>query len=537
MSGDTRTGEVARLVLTAEDTARAMEGRLVSGDAESPIGRVSIDSRTVQPGDLFFAIRGERFDGHDFVDGALAAGAAGVVVSDRGRVAALHGTDGAAAGAGAESGEEASTAGVARAAAPDANGRAMAAIAIAIVIEVEDTTRALQALAREVRRGSRARVIAITGSAGKTTTKEVTAEFLALRYRTFRNRGNLNNHIGLPLSLIELRTRPEMAVVELGMSAPGEIRTLVGIAEPDVRVWTNVGEAHLESFPSVEAIADAKSEILENADGKDCLVINANDPRIVARARAFPGRVWTFGIDAPADVSATHVRDRGLAGVGATVRISAGLAARAFGGQQSEEEEVAASDRSVTVELATPLVGRANLANVLAGMAVALDAGVLPGELVARAATLAPAAHRGEVLRLASGVTVLDDAYNANPLAVTRALEVMAAEPHAARRVAVLGEMLELGPDSMRLHQACGREAVQAHVDLLITVGGDPARALGDAAVDAGLARAAVTHVADSSAAADLIETLVRPGDLVLVKGSRGIRLERVVERLHGAHG
>jgi UDP-N-acetylmuramoyl-tripeptide--D-alanyl-D-alanine ligase len=158
-------------------------------------------------------------------------------------------------------------------------------------------------------------------------------------------------------------------------------------------------------------------------------------------------------------------------------------------------------------------------------------------DLVERAKTLAPASHRGEVTRLASGVTVMDDAYNANPLAVQRALEVIAAEPSARRRVAVLGEMLELGPESARLHAACGRAAVQARVDVLVTVGGDPARALGDAAVEAGLARAAVTHVADSTAAADLVERLVQPGDLVLVKGSRGVRLERVVERLHGARG
>jgi UDP-N-acetylmuramoyl-tripeptide--D-alanyl-D-alanine ligase len=189
------------------------------------------------------------------------------------------------------------------------------------------------------------------------------------------------------------------------------------------------------------------------------------------------------------------------------------------------------------VELETPLLGRANLANVLAGMAVALDAGVPLPDLVERARTLTPASHRGEVRRLPSGITVMDDAYNANPLAVTRALEVIAAEPQARRRVAVLGEMLELGPESVRLHQSCGRAAVQARVDVLVTVGGDAARALGEGAVDAGLAREAVTHFADSAAAADAIEMLVQPGDVVLVKGSRGVRLERVVERLHGVQG
>jgi UDP-N-acetylmuramoyl-tripeptide--D-alanyl-D-alanine ligase len=484
--------------MTARDVAAAMNGRLVLGRPEARIDTVSIDSRTVKAGDLFFAIHGERFDGHDFVAGAIGSGAAGVVVH---RADSVEAARAAATGTGAAAG---ATAG-----------------ATPVVIEVEDTTRALQALARDVRRQSGARVVAITGSAGKTTTKEVTAAFLALRYRTFRNKGNLNNHIGLPLSLLELRTRPEMAVVELGMSAPGEIRTLVAIAEPDVRVWTNVGEAHLESFPSVDAIADAKAEILEGADRDACLVMNADDARVVERGRKFAGRVRSFGIEKPADVRATNVEDRGLDGMRAKVDIGA-----AFRDVEAE---------SVTLEI--PLLGRANLANVLAGMAVALDADVPLPAIVERAATLSPASHRGEVKRLASGVTVLDDAYNANPLAVRRALDVIASEPHARRRVAVLGEMLELGPESVRLHEECGRAAVRSKIDVLVTVGKESARALGEAAVAAGLARGAVTHFADSMAAAEAVAALVQPGDVVLVKGSRGVRLERVVERLHGAAG
>jgi UDP-N-acetylmuramoyl-tripeptide--D-alanyl-D-alanine ligase len=510
--------------MMARDVAAAMNGRLVCGRPDTRIDTVSIDSRTVQAGDLFFAIHGERFDGHDFVAGAIGSGAAGVVVHRADSVAAAResvaaGTTGAATGA---AGTE------------------------PVVIEVDDTTRALQALARDVRRQSGARVVAITGSAGKTTTKEVTAAFLALRYRTFRNKGNLNNHIGLPLSLLELRTRPEMAVVELGMSAPGEIRTLVAIAEPDVRVWTNVGEAHLESFPSVDAIADAKAEILESADRDACLVMNADDARVVERGRTFAGRVRSFGIDQPADVRATDVEDRGLDGMRATVRISTAFGdaeslragngfagGHAGAGHAGFDAAEKAEAESVTLEI--PLLGRANLANVLAGMAVALDAGVPLPAIVERAATLSPASHRGEVKRLASGVTVLDDAYNANPLAVRRALDVIASEPHARRRVAVLGEMLELGPESVRLHEECGRAAVRSKIDVLVTVGKESARALGEAAVAAGLARDAVSHFADSTAAADAVAALVRPGDVVLVKGSRGVRLERVVERLHGA--
>jgi UDP-N-acetylmuramoyl-tripeptide--D-alanyl-D-alanine ligase len=339
-----------------------------------------------------------------------------------------------------------------------------------------------------------------------------------------------------------------MAVVELGMSAPGEIRTLVAIAEPDVRVWTNVGEALLESFPSGDAIAVAKAEFLVGADRVDCLVRNADDARVVERGKTVAGRVRSFGIEKPADVRATNVEDRGLAGMRATVRISTsfgdaeslragdgypavgvGAGAAAFDAAEKAEAE--------TVTLEIPLLGRANLANVLAGMAVALDAGVPLPAIVERAATLSPASHRGEVKRLASGVTVLDDSYNANPLAVRKALDVIASEPHARRRVAVLGEMLELGPESVRLHEECGRAAVRSKIDVLVTVGKESARALGEAAVAAGLARAAVTHFADSTAAAEAVAALVQPGDVVLVKGSRGVRLERVVERLHGAAG
>src|SRR5206468_12825436 len=216
--------------------------------------------------------------------------------------------------------------------------------------EVEDTTAALQLLAQAVRRESGTKVVAITGSAGKTTTKEVTGSFLASQYRVVRNRGNLNNHIGLPLSLMELRSRPDIAVVELGMNHVGEISTLVRIAEPDVRVWTNVGEAHVGFFRSVDAIADAKAEILERASPATLLVANADDDRVAARARKFSGRIATFGLDRDADVQAAEVEDLGIDGIAARV-----------------------TTRRGAVDIRTPLVGRANLANVLAAIAVAIE--------------------------------------------------------------------------------------------------------------------------------------------------------------------
>jgi UDP-N-acetylmuramoyl-tripeptide--D-alanyl-D-alanine ligase len=459
--------------LTAADIAAAAGGRVMSGNPATAIDRIAIDSRALQAGDLFVAIKGERFDGHGFVSEALARGAIGVVVHDP---AALATDAGGAPGS--------------------------------IVIQVEDTTRALQDIARDVRRRAGTRVTAITGSAGKTTTKEVAAEFLAARYRVFRNKGNLNNHIGLPLSLLELRARPEIAVVELGMNHAGEIRTLVGIAEPEVRVWTNVGDAHLGFFASPDAIADAKAEIMEHARPADVLVANANDPRVMARSERFIGRVVTFGIDTGADVAATGVAYRGLDGTSAHLTTARG-------------------DADITV----PLLGAGNLANVLAAAAVALEFDIPVSQIVERAAGLKPATHRGELLRLPGGITLVDDSYNSSPSALRQALATIGASTGCARRVAVLGEMLELGAHAMRLHEECGRAAAAA-LDLLITVGGAPAAAMAAAAMAGGMHADQVTHVPAREDAAALALQRVRPGDLVLVKGSRGIGTDLVVDRL-----
>jgi UDP-N-acetylmuramoyl-tripeptide--D-alanyl-D-alanine ligase len=460
------------IALTAEWVAAAMAGAIVAGDRRRTFTGVSIDTRTLKPDELFVAVRGERFDGADFAAAAIEAGAAGVVMP-RGR-SSSHGERGSSP----------------------------------VVIEVDDTVAALQALGHAVRVESGSKVVAITGSAGKTTTKEVTAEFLAARYRVIRNRGNFNNHIGLPLSLVDLRERPEIAVVELGMNHAGEISTLVRIAEPGVRVWTNVGEAHLGFFASVDAIADAKAEILERATAQTLLVANADDDRVVERVRPFKGRLVTFGIDRAAEVRATSIVDRGVEGTSARIATPAGA-----------------------VELTTPLIGRPNLANVLAAVAVALEFRVPLEAIADRATRLKAASHRGEIVRLANGATVIDDSYNANPTATRRALDVLAAG-RATRRIAVLGEMLELGDRAETLHEEVGRAAAQANLDVLLTVGGPPAAALARSAVAAGLGRDRARHFATSDEAAAAAVALVGPGDLVLVKGSRGVRTDRVVERL-----
>ncbi len=467
-------GEPVRL--RADELAAAAGGALIAGSPERHVEGFSIDSRRIRRGDWFVAIRGERFDGHGFIADALHQGAAGVIVSDRNVLAGSGGTG----------------------AAP-------------VVIVVDDTTEALQSIARHIRRRSGAQVVAITGSVGKTTTKELTASFLATRHDVVRNAGNLNNHIGLPLSLLDLRHGARVAVMELGMNHAGEIRTLVGIAEPDVRVWTNVREVHAASFASIEAIADAKAEVLDEAGPDDHLVANAGDPRVMARIAGFPGSVTTFGVGdgTGADVCATEVDDRGLEGWSAQVRTPAG-------------------DTTVHAHL----VGAGHVANLLAAIAVALRFGVPLQAMVEVAQTFGPPPRRGEVTRLRDGITLVDDSYNSNPAALAQVLASLGRETKHGRHVAILGEMLELGERAVALHQESGRAARNAGFDLVVAVGGDDAAALADGARAAGLADEAVVVCADSDTAADVAAEWIRPGDLVLVKGSRGTRTEVVADRL-----
>jgi UDP-N-acetylmuramoyl-tripeptide--D-alanyl-D-alanine ligase len=276
-----------------------------------------------------------------------------------------------------------------------------------------------------------------------------------------------------------------------------------------VRVWTNVAEVHLEFFASVEAIADAKAEVLEGASEATVLVANADDPRVMARSGRFAGRVVTFGTAADAAVRALDIENLGVDGMAAQVRTESG-----------------------SMRLRVPLIGDGNLMNVLAGVAVARLFDVPLDAVAERAASLRAPAHRGDVMRLSGGVTLVDDAYNSNPRALQGALAVLAGERRFARRVAVLGEMLELGEQAVALHEACGRVAASSGLSLLLTVGGAPARAMGRAAVLAGMPGAAVRHAETSGEAAEMAALEVGAGDLVLVKGSRGIATERVVERL-----
>lgn len=467
---------VSAFVLTAGLVAEVTGGRLVSGDSGRIFDSVCIDSRLLMavpvsahtPGAMFVALRGDTRDGHGFVSDAIARGVAGVLVS----------------------------------APPIEAGHAA-------VIVVPDPLAALQRLGQEVRRRSGARVVAITGSAGKTTTKEATAACLATRYRVYRNTGNFNNHIGLPLSLLELRHGPEVAVVELGMNHVGEISTLVALASPDVRVWTNVGNAHIGHFGSVEAIADAKAEILEGATPSTVVVANADDPLVMRHVRRCRATVRTFGVDARADVQAMRVHDRGFDGIGAEVSTPWG-----------------------PLSLSLSLAGRPNLLNVLAAATVALELNVPAADVSRAAADLRAVDRRGALCALANGARLVDDSYNASPAAVLVMLSTLAATKTSGRRIAVLGEMRELGDAAHALHVDTGRAAAQAGVDLLVAIGGPAADGLVEGARAAGLDASRMLRFTDSASAAEAVAAQVRAGDLVLVKGSHGTHTDIVANHL-----
>jgi UDP-N-acetylmuramoyl-tripeptide--D-alanyl-D-alanine ligase len=462
------TTTVAAFALTAGLVADATGGRLAAGRPDQPFETVSTDTRTLRPGALFIALAGPRFDGRVFVDEAIARGASGVLAPE-----------------------------------------AISAPSQAAVVVVPDTLVALQRLAHAVRRRSGARVVAITGSAGKTSTKEITAEFLADQHSVFRNAGNLNNHIGLPLSLLELRHGAEVAVVELGMNHAGEIHRLVEITEPDVRVWTNVGDAHIGHFESRDAIADAKAEILDNALNASLAVVHADEPLIVARLGRFAGRCVTFGEVAGADVRAVDITDRGFDGTTATVETPVGRA-----------------------HFEVPLAGRAQLANVMAATAVAIEFSVPLPVIEAKASHLQAVPRRGAIFTRPDGARLVDDSYNASPSATRAMLAALQMTPTGGQRIAVLGEMLELGARSRELHADCGRAAAKADVDELVVIGGEPAGGLVDGALAEGFPPARVHRFADSATAAPAVLALVRPADLVLVKGSRGTRMDLVADAL-----
>jgi len=375
------------------------------------------------------------------------------------------------------------------------------------LVEVEDTVAALHALTRSVLAGSRVRVVGITGSIGKTTTKDFTAELLGSRFRVLRSQGNFNNHLGLALSLLRLHPDDEAAVLEMGMSAPGEVRALTAIAPPDVAVITNIHPVHLQFFKSMEEIALAKKEILDGAKPGATAVLNGDSPLVMKAAAGWQGPRLLFGTGPACDVRAEDVRRVGYEGLELAI--------------------VHGRDR-IGVEF--PFINESYVMNLLAAVAVGRVFGLALEELRPAIAGLRPSTMRGLLVTLARGVRLYDDSYNSNPRALESVLKSLGALP-APRKVAVLADMLELGEDEREFHRQAGDAVVRWGFDVLVAVGPLAAH-IADEAATSGLARDRILVFPDAEAAAGRINGIVRDGDLVLVKGSRGMKMEKVVDRL-----
>jgi UDP-N-acetylmuramoyl-tripeptide--D-alanyl-D-alanine ligase len=424
----------------------------------------SIDSRTVGSGQLFFAVTGERLDGHDFVEQALEKGATSAVVRQ------------------------------------DQLGR-YSAEAKTKILAVEDTLVALQTLATAVRKLWGKPLIAVTGSAGKTTTKEAIAHVLSSRFRVLKSEGNFNNHFGLPLMLLKLEPEHDLAVIEMGMSHAGEIRALAKIAQPEIGVVTNVAAVHLEFFDSLAGIARAKYELIESLPASGTAVLNADDEYVSQFGRDFKGKVLLYGTRENSRVRAEKIKLKGAEG--------------------TEFDVVVGNVREHAV---VPLVGEHNVLNALAAIAVGLEAGLKLSQAVAALATLAPAEKRGQVLHLGN-ITVINDCYNSNPKALEAMVDALTAM-QANRRIVIAGEMLELGPAGAEMHRAAGQHIAEKKIDLLVGVHG-LAESMVHAARQAGVQS---EFLASPEQAGEWLAREARDGDVVLLKASRGVKLEKALE-------
>jgi UDP-N-acetylmuramoyl-tripeptide--D-alanyl-D-alanine ligase len=465
------SGPAAEPAMAADEVVQLTAGTLLKRSAR-PIRGGAVDSRAVQPGQLFVALPGERTDGHRFLGEAAAAGAAALVVTTPPAADALE------------------------------------AFGDVTVIQVRDGLRALQAIAAGWRSRFSPLVVGITGSIAKTSTKEAIAAVLSTRRVTLKNEGNLNNEIGLPLTLLRLGPEHEAAVLEMGMYVGGEIADLARLARPSIGVVTAVQGVHLSRIGSLDAIEAAKGELVEALPRDGVAVLNADDERVVRMAARTAARPLTYGFDEHADIRADEIRSAGFDGMRFVLQATV-------------------AGRAVRQRVAIPGLGRLSIHNALAGAAVGLATGIDPAAVAAGLAQGWSAPHRA-TLRRAGDVRIVDDSYNASPGSVTAALDLLAGLP--GRRVAVLGEMLELGSASDEGHATVG-SAAAATVDLLVVVGAGAA-GIAEGAGTAGLDPARILRVDDRDAALDALRSRLRPGDVVLVKASRGVALDVLVDDL-----
>jgi UDP-N-acetylmuramoyl-tripeptide--D-alanyl-D-alanine ligase len=445
------------------DIVEAVGGELTSGSSDTQIHGISTDTRTLKKGDLFVALKGDRFDGHDFLHEAVGRGAAAVMVSE---------------------------------------AAALVEPAVAAVV-VDDTLSGLQRFARWHRLSFDIPVIGVTGSCGKTTVKELIAAVLGTTFRVTRNPLSFNNEVGVPLSLLEISAETQVAVIELGTNAPGEMKALCDIARPNKALLTNVGRAHLEGFGTLEAVAKEKGALVEAVGDRGTFYVNVDNPFCVRIAQAFAGTCVTYGTGESAAWRATEM-----------------------------ESKLDAAGSTFTVEplgpLTVPLLGAHNVMNALAAVAVGADFGLSRDKIQEGLDGAETPPMRMRTVRIGDRV-FLNDAYNANPESMRAAIEALVSWEGAGRRIAVLGDMLELGEASASEHKELGRIAARKGVDLVLVLG-QFAQNVAEGATGESMNDDALTVCKDHTDAARLLVSLSAPGDAILVKGSRAVAMEKVLE-------
>lgn len=457
------------------DILNATGGSLERGNPATIISNISTDSRTLKEGDLFVALKGENFDGHDFVCQAIEKGAVGVVVSHK-----IQGLDDLIKS---------------RSVNP-------------CIINVENTVSALGDIAKYYRERFNIPIIGVTGSNGKTTTKDMIFAILSGKYNVLKSEGNLNNTIGLPLTLFRLSSEHQIAVLEMGISLPGEMSELVRIAQPSLGVVTNVSSTHIEFLGSVEGVAKEKQKLVEFA--KDA-ILNADDKLVADMSKVVKGDVIFYGIKSSADVVAKDI----------------------LMDQEGKPEFTVSVKKPINAEerIKLPTIGHHNIYNALAGISVGVYFGVEIDIIRSSLESYQPMSMRMQKL-IIGGITVIDDTYNANPVSMKMAVDFLRELETEGRKILVLGDMLELGIHSDELHDSIGKYIGEnCHVDMLITVG-EKASIIAESAIESGIDKDIVFKCRNNSEASDLLQKKLKDGDIVLIKGSRGMKMEEIVRSL-----
>lgn len=455
----------------AKDCLSIVNGKLLQGNETKIFRGVSINSRTIKEGELFVCIKGEHFDGHDFFSDAVSKGAAGIILSNPNNILKnMIDEEGAP-----------------------------------FVIQSENTLRALQDLASYQRSIPPFRVVGVTGTNGKSTTKEMIASIVETKYKTLKTQGNLNNHIGLPLTLLAREPEHEVGVLEMGMSAAGEIKRLAEIAKPDIGVITNISAGHLEQLKTVKEVQSAKGELFDSLDAKGTAIVNADDPLVLELAKALRIKKITYGIEQSADVQASDIQSQGNKGFTFTAKVF---------------------NQIVPIKL--PQIGYCNIYNALAALATGHSLGISGKDMNRGLQNYQKIPQRNEQIHF-QGITLINDAYNANPQSMREALKTLTGLNIQGKRFLIIGDMLELGPLSESAHIELGREISQSSVDFLVTVG--PLAALAaESAKENTQQQLQVGKFKTHHEAVNFISRNVEKGDCLLVKGSRGSKMENVIQ-------